>query len=587
MFRVSRARITVFICAIAGSAVLYAPPASSADAPDLQAALAEARPGERIPVIVTYRSRETAYALRRELQTQARELRRREIVARLRDAGREDSTSLIEVARAGGGLRLRPLWIANALAMDAPAELVRTLAADPRVLQVRLDRSAAAPLPMAGDPVPVEWNLEMIHAPQVWQRGSRGEGIVIGFLDTGVDAQHPDLAPGWRGGTNSWFDAFDQHATPRDISGHGTQAAGLAIGGSAGGSDIGVAPAARWIAARVFDDAGNGSESAVHLAVQWLLDPDGDPATDDAPQVVSGSWSIADGGLCNSVFQPDLDALRAADISVVFAAGNYGPAPGTSASPANNAHVQSVGAIDANGAVAPYSSRGPSACDGSVFPKVVAPGDSVLTADLSFGGKPFYVLVSGTSFSAPQVAGVLALLRSMEPLAGADDVEQAVISTAHDLGPPGPDDDFGYGLVDAVAAVDAVKRAVDMDGDGSSAKVDCNDNDPSIHPGAPEVRNDGIDQDCNGYDLTLRVHYAVYSHDGGSLKLRASSALGEKAALEIEGGGALTWRPRYRDWLFDGAAPVRDRITVRGVEGSITVPVRRPSKRKEDPEAPQ
>jgi bacillopeptidase F len=113
------------------------------------------------------------------------------------------------------------------------------------------------------------------------------------------------------------------------------------------------------------------------------------------------------------------------------------------------------------------------------------------------------------------------------------------------------------------------------------ASIDCNDNDASIRPGAPEVRADGVDQDCNGYDLTLRVHYAVYGHDGGTLRVRASSALGDKAALEIEGAGALQWRAPYRDWVFDGPSPVRDRLILRGLEGQITVPVRRPTRRRE------
>jgi bacillopeptidase F len=555
---------------------------ASTETVELLDALAQVAPGKTLPIIVAYRGRESSYSLRRELKAEERATRRREIVARLRRAADDDTAPLVEAVRAGGGMRLRPLWIANAIALDATPDLVRSLAADPRVLQVRLDRSVMAPLPMAGLTAPVEWNLAMIHAPQAWERGVLGRGAVIAVLDTGVDATHPDLAATWRGGTNSWFDPFGEHAAPRDVSGHGTQAAGLIVGGSAGGSAIGVAPQANWIAARVFDDSGSGTESAAHQAFQWVLDPDGNPATDDAPQVVSASWSIDDGGECNTTFQPDIEALRAADIAVVFAAGNYGPQASSSASPANNGHVQSVGAVDADGNVALYSARGPSACDGTLFPKLAAPGDNVLTSDLSFGGNPYYILVSGTSFSAPHVAGVIALLRAAEPLATVDDVETALRLSARDLGTAGPDPDTGYGLVDAAAALDQLGRGLDADADGFTASRDCNDTNAAVHPGATELRGDGIDQDCNGYDLTIRVHFAVYSHDGRSLRVRASSALRAQAALEIEGVGRLQWREPYGDWIYAGSAgEVRERLVINGLEGRIETTVRRPTRRRE------
>ena len=96
------------------------------------------------------------------------------------------------------------------------------------------------------------------------------------------------------------------------------------VGGSAGGTAIGVAPDARWIAARVFNDAGQGSASAIHAALQWAVDPDGDPATDDGADVVNNSWAFGAPG-CTLTFQPDLQALRALDVVPVFAAGNGGP----------------------------------------------------------------------------------------------------------------------------------------------------------------------------------------------------------------------------------------------------------------------
>ena len=255
-------------------------------------------------------------------------------------------------------------------------------------------------------------------------------GAVVASLDSGVDNRHPDLAASWRGGTNSWFDPHGQHAVPADVSGHGTQAMGIMVGGSAGGTTVGVAPGAKWIAAKIFDDAGLTTESAVHRALQWVIDPDGNPATDDAPDVVNNSWDISAEDTCNSVFQGDIDALRAADIAVVFSAGNYGPGASTSVSPANTHNVLSVGAVDDNQQVALFSSRGPSACDDELFPKLAAPGVGVMTTDLSFGGMPLYVLVEGTSFAAPHVSGAIALMRGAAPFASVDEIETALKATA-------------------------------------------------------------------------------------------------------------------------------------------------------------
>ncbi|MFZ2506945.1 MAG: S8 family serine peptidase [Steroidobacteraceae bacterium] len=554
---------------------------AAAPATELELAITSARPGEDIPVIVSYRSQTTAHSLKRSLRAERRSVRRLRVVRELTESASADEAPLLATARAYGARDVRSLWIANAVAMRASPELIRALQTDPAVLQLRLDASLAAPLPMVGDPLPAEWNINLVRAPELWQRGFQGEGAVIAIVDTGVDALHPDLAASYRGGSNSWFDAFSQYATPRDLSGHGTQVAGLALGGTAGGTSIGVAPRSRWIAARIFDNSGSSSESAVHLAFQWLLDPDGNPATDDAPDVVNNSWSTTDAGFCNSLLQPDIDALNAADIAVVFAGGNYGPAPGTSTSPANNANVVSVGAIDATETIALYSSRGPSACDGGIYPEVVAPGDSVLTTDLSFGGSPFYTLVSGTSFAAPHLSGLMALLRGAAPTATVEAVEAAVQGSARDLGIAGPDGDYGHGLIDAVAALDMLEVPADNDGDGYSVTVDCNDNDPSVYPGAPERWRDRIDQDCNGYDLTIRVFHAVYSHDGSSLRLRATSSLGESAALEIVELGPLTWRAVYHDWIWGGGAVGEPlpRLTIRGIEGEVSTKARVPKRR--------
>ena len=137
---------------------------------------------------------------------------------------------------------------------------------------------------------------------------------------------------------------------------------------------------------------------------------------------------------------------------MVFAAGNDGPAPRSSSSPANNPNALSVGALDRDLVSIRQSSRGPSTCDNAVFPKLTAPGWVVRTSDLALGSEASYMNVSGSSVAAPHVAGVLALLAAAFPRASVAELETALLEGARDLGEPGPDNTYGRGLVDALAA---------------------------------------------------------------------------------------------------------------------------------------
>jgi bacillopeptidase F len=233
------------------------------------------------------------------------------------------------------------------------------------------------------------------------------------------------LRRSWRGGTNSWFDPHGEQPTPYDALGHGTQAMGVMVGAAG----TGVAPQARWIAARLFNGAGRASMSDIHLAFQWLLDPDGDPATLDAPDVVNASWALngRSGGSCIMEFSEDIQTLRSAGIAVVFAAGNDGPMPATSNSPGNNPGVLSVGAVDIDWQLARQTSRGPSSCDGGVFPRLLAPGVNIRSTDLSHGGQASFTTVSGSSLAAPHASGVLALLAGAFPGASVAELEAALL----------------------------------------------------------------------------------------------------------------------------------------------------------------
>jgi hypothetical protein len=246
------------------------------------------------------------------------------------------------------------------------------------------------------------------------------------------------------------------------MSGHGTATLGVALGGETGGTSIGVAPGASWIAARVFNDAGVASATAVHQAFQWALDPDGDPTTDDAPSVVNGSWSIGTGPGCDLTFQPDLQALRTAGILPVFAAGNFGPGASTSVSPANYPEALSVGAVDGVGTPFTASGRGPSTCGGRTraYPDLVAPGVGIRTSD-RYGQ---FQTVSGTSVAAPHVTGAAALLLSGHQELTPDQLGSALLDGATDLGVAGPDEVTGTGLLDLVGSEEALTEPLFADG---------------------------------------------------------------------------------------------------------------------------
>ena len=373
-----------------------------------------------------------------------------------------------------------PLWISNEVEVKATPAVIKALAARGDVREIQPERTIQAPprppslrsassaaIPAAGAAAPSsaaalaaaapEPNIAKINAPALWGLGFTGQGVVVANLDTGVDVTQPDLAGRWRGGTNSWFDPHGQHATPTDINGHGTWTMGVMVGGDAGGTSVGVAPGARWIAAKIFNDKGAATTTAIHQSFQWLLDPDGNPATADAPNVVNNSWSGSAAG-CGLEFQPDLQNLRAAGILPVFAAGNDGRLPGTVFSPANLPPAFAVSGTDNADVWYSSSSVGPSPCAGATTPKLSAPGVSVRTTDL-FGG---YTVQNGTSLSAPHVAGGLALLLSAFPGTSVHRQEAAIEAGAVDLGTAGLDNTFGFGRLDVLAAFNWLGSAADF-----------------------------------------------------------------------------------------------------------------------------
>ncbi|QNP65797.1 S8 family serine peptidase [Streptomyces genisteinicus] len=380
-------------------------------------------------------------------------------------------------------------WIANALRVTGDQRLVDELAARPDVASVvREQHYSLDPVETAGAQVTAsrakpagpasaasavddgavpEWGVADIHADQVWKEyEDRGEGIVVANIDSGVQYDHPDLVANYRGSRGdgsfthdyNFYDPTGQcgaDGTPCDNNGHGTHT----MGTMAGAGGIGVAPKAKWIAAKGCE-SDQCSDASLLAAGQWILAPTDregrNPRPDLAPHIVNNSW----GGGVSTFYQDIVEAWNAAGIFEAFAAGNDGDGRtcSTTRAPGAQAPSYGVGAYDAAGRIASFSGFGPSPVDGSAKPNISAPGVQVRSA---WPGSA-YNTINGTSMATPHVAGAVALLWSAAPsLIGNIDATRALLDEgARDVddtrcgGTPGRNHVWGEGKLDVLASVE-------------------------------------------------------------------------------------------------------------------------------------
>jgi subtilisin family serine protease len=402
----------------------------------------------------------------------------------------------------GRGLRYTPLWIVNALAVHGNAADVAALAGRADVAMLRADHlmafqdqaSADPTLDQTGSCLPnaanVCWNIVRVGADRVWgDFGVRGAGITVASIDSGVRYDQPALVGQYRGNKGggsfdhnyNWYDSYGavvvgetKTTVPTDSGYHGTHTMGTMVasgGASASAPAVGVAPGARWIAARACGVT-ECKETTLIMAAQWMLAPTDlsgqNPRPDLRPQIVNNSWSSGSGN--NSWYAGYVAAWRAAGIFPLFAAGNTGNTIGCASiqSPGDYAQVVGVGALDSSNKIASYSSIGPSA-DGRLKPDITAPGSGILSTSPD-SAVPYRTL-SGTSMATPQVAGSVALLWSANPslIGDYDRTYQILTASASPISgdtrfddpitysschaTSSPNNIYGYGRIDAYAAV--------------------------------------------------------------------------------------------------------------------------------------
>jgi len=272
------------------------------------------------------------------------------------------------------------------------------------------------------------WGVKMIGTGFLHEKGILGKSVKIAVIDTGIDYTHPELSAAYKGGYNF----IGSNADPKDDHGHGTHCAGVIAAAMNGQGVVGVAPEVELYALKVLDSSGFGNYSSIIAAIDWCID--------NGIFITSNSY----GGLDHSsILEDAFDAAQNAGILSVAAAGNsFGGGNIDSVNyPAKFSSVLAVAAVDAVKARAPFSSTGPTL-------RLAAPGVGITSC---YPGSA-YKSMSGTSMACPHVVGAAALVKSVHQGWYAENIMQILIDTAEDLGEPGRDWLYGYGLVNAALA---------------------------------------------------------------------------------------------------------------------------------------
>lgn len=303
-----------------------------------------------------------------------------------------------------------------------------------------------------------QWGIRKAFVDKAWDKLRGSDGVTVAILDTGIDAQHPDLisavAPGQAFVSQPSSEC--DPAVQKDDNSHGTHVAGIV--GASGDNGTGVAGVAfgvKVMGVKVLDCTGMGEVSDIANGIVW--------ATDHGARILNLSLGTTQDSL---TIRAALDYAASKDVLVVAAVGNCGVVSRgcTSANelqyPGAYPDVLGVGSFDEDGEVSSFSSRNASV-------DVVAPGREIVSTTPTYatytepGTTPKtrnYAVFSGTSQAAPFVAGVAALVWSADPGLAAAEVAERIRATAVDIGAKGRDDTSGSGRVNAQAATSVPPR---------------------------------------------------------------------------------------------------------------------------------
>ena len=479
--------------------------------PDLQTAIDNASSSDMLAITITMSEQYDIASISQLLEDMTREERRQFVVRELKnfaDLSQQSVMNTITGLVASGQVEnVRPLWIVNMIACKAKPSAINLLAQRQDINMIHIDEIyEIGELEIANDdclenPPAIPYHINLMNVPAVWEMGYEGEGVVVAVLDTGVDYHHPDLED------NLWvdlgWDFMDDDDDPMEIYPyyHGTYVAGTIAGNGNEGSKTGVAPKAKIMIVRVFDNDPSAQNpnfhSIVMAGVGWSVDHGADILN------ISLGHSIQASGAENLyLWRQTMDNVLATGRVAVVSAGNTSeinpiPNPPNQINvPANvpppwkheqqitsgtQSAVVCVGATDQvdmlwyRSCVGPVTWNGIEPWDdylwspsqdsfGLIRPDVVAPGVDIVSTHSVLYNNHWdwcYTKKTGTSMSAPAIAGVMALMLSKNPYLLPPDLDEIIEMTAIHSGnlpnePRKKDNEIGSGRVDALGAIEMV-----------------------------------------------------------------------------------------------------------------------------------
>jgi len=357
-----------------------------------------------------------------------------------------------DIITLGGSIEGKTIHVLNAVNTIINADNLAQIASDPNVVRIVPNERIYRIVDFSGD---IDYTRlldnshNIVNADPVWDKGNTGEGIVVAVVDTGINGEIPALQ---RNGQSVVIDSFE-------LYGDWTHYHGSTVASCISSQDTnypGIAPGVDLLDVGVFDADGGGALWDIIEGWEWVANW---KISHDRFVVCSNSFGAPSSGcrwqnpcvICSAAN----NMVERYNIPMVVAAGNGGPSSKTVDCPGQAEHVLAVGAVDDSLQIAYFSGRGPTT-DSHDKPDVVAPGFPVNM----FDDNGILITKSGTSFSTPTVAGVLALVAQGHESYSAKQFNSAIKRSAVDLGNYGYDYNYGHGLVDAEGACYMIENEI-------------------------------------------------------------------------------------------------------------------------------